>query len=133
MFTYAGRGGAATAPPALAPPRPIKITARRRPAPPRPRPRQEGGAPLDGENPFGELWRGGHGEHEKNGGPLRWRPSLSRSLDLFNLPTGWTLGPAAAEVKAESGAKAARFRQENGRTPFRIGNKQKAAVPKGGG
>ena len=49
---------------------------------------QEGGGPLDGENPFGELWRGGHGEHEKNGGPLRWRPSLSRSLDLFNLPTG---------------------------------------------
>jgi len=49
------------------------------------------------------------------------------------LADGATLGRAAAQVKAESGTKAARFRQKNGCTPFRSGNKQKAAVPKGGG
>lgn len=65
------------------------------------------------------------------GGPL-----FLEASNLFNLPTGPTLGRRAAQVKAESGAKSAGFRQKNRATPFREGpdgNQQKAAVPKGGG
>ena len=48
------------------------------------------------------------------GGPL-----FARSLDLFNLPTWPTLGRAAAQVKADSGAKAAGFGQKMDVLPFR--------------
>ncbi len=47
------------------------------------------------------------------GGPL-----FIRSLDLFNLPTGPTLGRPTTQVKAESGTKAARFRQKLDVLPF---------------
>ena len=109
---------------------------RRRAGPLRIPRRKEGGCAVDGKKPFGELWRGGHGEHEKTEGRYAGGPLFLEASNLFNLPTGPTLGRRAAQVKAESGAKAAGFRQKNRATPFREGrdrNQQKAAVPKGGG
>jgi hypothetical protein len=93
---------------------------------------QEDCGPVLDEAPFAQLCRGGHGILKKRRAATLAALSFSKPRPV-QLADGATLGPAAAEVKAESGAKAARFRQENGRTPFRKGNKQKAAVPKGGG
>jgi hypothetical protein len=58
---------------------------------------------------------------QKTEGRYAGGPLFLEASNLFNLPTGPTLGRPVPQVKAESGSKAAGFRQKNGATPFREG------------